>query len=246
MELYLIRHAQSSNNASLLMDPKDRVSDPPLTDIGHLQAQAVGRHLRDGFNPNRIVMAQIALDPDARSLRGFHIDRLYCSPMHRTLQTAFHIQQATGLTPHLWVDIHEHGGLYLEHADERGVVGYPGKTRAEIESEFPGYVLSDGITESGWWTGGMEDITGAYGRAMRVSLDIDKMAQDEPDASIAIVTHGTFIDALIKALLNQLPSRRVWYTHWNTAITHIHFAEDGSRWVRSMNRVDHLTPELIT
>jgi broad specificity phosphatase PhoE len=246
MELYLIRHAQSQNNATLINDPKDRVSDPTLTDIGHLQAQALGRHLREGFNPDRIVDAQVGRDPNARTLRGFQIDRLYCSPMHRTLQTAWHIQQATGLTPHLWVDIHEHGGIFLEYSDERGIIGYPGKSRDEIASEFPGYVLSDAITDKGWWTGGQEDITSAYGRAMRVAEQLGQMAKDEPDGHIAIVTHGTFMAALLKALLNQLPSDALWYSHYNTAITRVDMRPDGFRWVRSMNRVDHLSPDLIT
>ncbi len=246
MELYLIRHAQSQNNASLINDPKDRVFDPSLTELGHLQAQAVGRHLRDGFNPDRIVDAQVGRKPEARSLRGFDIDRLYCSPMHRTLQTAYHIQQATGLTPHLWVDIHEHGGVFLEYDDERGVVGYPGKTRAEIESEFPGYVLSDAITETGWWTGKQEDITTAYGRAIRVAEQLDQMVRDGQFQRVAIVTHGTFMAALLKALLNQLPGHGVWFSHHNTAITRVDMRPEGDRWVRSINRVDHLTPELIT
>jgi 2,3-bisphosphoglycerate-dependent phosphoglycerate mutase len=246
MELYLIRHAQSRNNASLIYDPKDRVSDPELTEIGHQQAQAVGRHLRDGISPDQIVDAQMARDPNATSLRGFNIDKLYCSPMHRTLQTAWHIQQATGLTPHVWVDIHEHGGLFEEYEDERGIVGFPGKTRSEIAAEYPDYVLTDDITDAGWWTGTMEEITAAYGRAIRVAEQLDQMAKEDPKGRIAIVTHGTFMGALIKALLNQLPSDGLWYSHYNTAITRIDIYDNERRWVRSMNRVDHLPPELIT
>jgi 2,3-bisphosphoglycerate-dependent phosphoglycerate mutase len=246
MHLYLIRHAQSQNNATMLSDAKNRVHDPELTELGHRQAEALGRHLREGVNPAAIVDAQFARDANAAQLRGFEIDRLYCSPMHRTLQTAWHIQQATGLAPHLWVDIHEHGGVYVEYEDERGIVSFPGKTRSEIAAEYPGYVLSDDITDAGWWRGGVEPITSAYGRAIRVAEQLDQMAQQEPDARIAIVSHGTFLGALVKALLNQLPSDGLWYSHYNTAITHISIRENGRRWLHSLNRVDHLPPDLIT
>lgn len=246
MQLYLIRHAQSQNNATMLYDEKDRHSDPEITELGHRQAEALGRHLRDGVNPDAIIDAQIARSPSASTLRGFEIDRLYCSPMHRTLQTASHIQRATGLTPHVWVDIHEHGGIYLEYEDERGIVSFPGKTRAEIAAEYPDYVLSDDITEDGWWGGGMESIAAAYGRAIRVAEQLDHMATNEPDVRIAIVTHGTFMAALLKALFNQLPSDGLWYSHFNTAITRVDVHPNKRRWLRALNRVDHLTPDLLT
>ncbi len=246
MELYIIRHGQSTNNATEALNRRDRVSDPPLTEIGHRQAEAVARYLRDGYNADRIADAINRGDPNARSLRGFDIDKLYCSPMHRTLQTARPIADALGLTPHVWVDIHEHGGLFLEHEDERGIVGFPGKTRAEILDEFPGYVLTDDITDEGWWTGTMEDLTTAYGRAIRVAEQLYKEAKATPDERIAIVSHGTFITGLLKALLNTLPSRGQWFSHHNTGMTRVDFLKTGEIHIRYINRVDHLSPELIT
>ena len=74
MELYLIRHGQSANNLrkQALAEPGDspaasapRMADPPLTDLGKLQARLAGEALRE---------------------EG--ITRLYCGPMLRTLQTA--------------------------------------------------------------------------------------------------------------------------------------------------------------
>jgi broad specificity phosphatase PhoE len=246
MELYLIRHAQSTNNAIEFMDPKARVSDPPLTELGHRQARALADYLKSGFNPDLIVERLNKQLPDARDVMGYQFDQLFCSPMHRSLQTTFPIAQALGLTPQVWVEIHEHGGIFLEHEDERGVVGYPGKTRAEILQEFPGYVLTEEITDEGWWTGAMEDITEAYGRAIKIAFDLRKKAQDEPTARVALVSHGTFMAALLKALLNTLPSRNQWFWHYNTAFTRVDFTEDGSVVVRYVNRVHHLTPELVT
>lgn len=245
MELLLIRHAQSTNNASMILNPQDRVYDPPLTDLGHEQARALARHLCEGYNAEAITDALGRRDPNARRKRGFRIDRLYCSPMHRSLLTARYIHETTGLKPRVWVDIHEHGGVYQQFDDERGIVGFPGRTRQEILDEFPTYDVSEQITDQGWWTGAMEDITAAYGRAIRVAQFFHALAEDEPDLRVAIVSHGTFMDALLKALLNQLPSERIWYYHHNTAITRVDLHDSYSA-VRYINRVDHLTSEQIS
>lgn len=246
MELYLIRHAQSTNNASEMLRPGDRVCDPPLTELGHKQAAALARHVKEGVHPERINAALYAFREDARDIRGFELTKLYCSPMHRSLQTAKYISAVTGLTPQVWVDIHEHGGIFLEHPDERGLVGYPGKTRAEILEEFPGYVLTDDITDNGWWTGTRESIHEAYGRALKVADQLREEASQSPDESIAIVSHGTFMSVVIKALLNQLPGQGHWYHHHNTGITLIDFHRDGRLSIRYINRVDHLSAELIS
>ena len=246
MELYLIRHGQSTNNASMVADPKDRVSDPPLTPLGHAQAEALARHLVDGYNPEVIGDVAFASRPGEADPRGFGITKLYCSPMQRSLETTLPISRATGLAPHVWVDIHEHGGIFLEHGDERGVIGYPGLSRSAILEKFPNYVIPETITEAGWWTGGMEDVTIAYGRAMRVAMRFREDAKTQPDERIAIVSHGTFMDALIKSLLNTLPGRDRWFFHYNTAITRIDLRPDGGLYIRYMNRINHLTPDQIT
>ena len=46
MELYIIRHAQSSNNA--LADERERVCDPHLTELGRQQAELLAAHLAAG------------------------------------------------------------------------------------------------------------------------------------------------------------------------------------------------------
>ena len=53
MQLYIIRHAQSVNNA--LDDQRYRVSDPLLTEVGHRQAAMLAEHLAHGagrFTPS--------------------------------------------------------------------------------------------------------------------------------------------------------------------------------------------------
>jgi len=171
---------------------------------------------------------------------------LYCSAMYRALLTAKPIGQALGLSPELWVDIHEHGGIFLDHGPEQGVMGYPGRTRSEILAEFPHYILPDEITAAGWWKPewGKEDWPTCYGRAIRVAHHLRKRAVS--DDHIAMVSHGGFIDVLIKALTQQLPNRQLFYHHYNTAITRVDFREDGTMDIRQINRYDHLPPEMFS
>jgi len=235
MELYLIRHGQSTNNA--LVDSQGRVCDPPLTELGRRQAEIVAQHLASETSLT-------LWEADSRDRRGYGITRLYCSPMWRALQTAQPIGQALGLSPEVWIELHEHGGIFLDYGEAGGIVGYPGKTRLEVLAEFPNYVLPEGLTKQGWWRGGREDRSACYGRAIKVAARLREWTAS--DERIAIVSHGDFQDALLKAFFNQLPGRHVHYHHFNTAITRLGFRSDGHLDVQYVNRVDHLPPELVS
>jgi broad specificity phosphatase PhoE len=244
MELYLIRHGQSTNNA--LTDMNDRTRDPDLTALGRQQAELVAEHLKNGISPE-IVKANGVEDTHASLKRGFGITKLYCSAMHRALQTTQPIGEALDLTPEVWVDIHEKGGIFLDHGEEKGCVGYPGMTRSEILAEFPDYQLPDRITEEGWWNNGCEDWPGCHGRAINVVHQLRHMASNgNGEERIALVSHGGFMDALLKAMCDQLPSKHIWYHHFNTAITRIDFRENDRLSLRYLNRINHLSPELIS
>jgi broad specificity phosphatase PhoE len=238
MELYIIRHAQSTNNA--LTDRADRGCDPPLTALGRGQAEYLAQHLTTEMQ---------RLSPRERGYleRGYGITHLYCSPMWRALQTAQPIGEALGLTPKVWIDIHEWGGIFLDHGEPEGVVGHPGKTRPEILEEFPNYVLPEGIREEGWWAMATEeDRAGAMARAIRVVETLQRRAGDKDDEQIVIVTHAGFGAMLIKAFLNLLPSDDVWFHIRNTSISRIELRTGEPLHVCYLNRVDHLPPEMVT
>lgn len=247
MELYIIRHGQSANNA-VGEDQHLRVQDPELTAIGHRQAQHVADFLQHGINLERLVLIPPET-PERDQPQAFGLTHLYCSAMHRALQTAQPIGTALGLPPHVWLDIHEHGGIYLDQPDG-GVVGYGGRTRSQVMAEFDGYVLPDALTETGWWDvqRGREDMPDAQARAIRVAGELRRRALADSTAAdrVALVTHGTFIDALIKALLHNLPSDRYFHWHYNCAITRIDLLTDGRLIIRYINRVTHLPSALIT
>lgn len=243
MEVYIIRHAQSTNNA--LMDQGRRSQDPDLTEMGQEQAGRVAQFISSGasrdpwFNP-------VTGFSRPHNGRGFGLTHLYTSAMYRALLTTRAIAEACGLRPGVWVALHEHGGIYL---NRDGVdIGHPGMTRREIVSHFPAFVLPDEVTERGWYdtTQGQEPLSRSQGRAIDVAAELRHRAVVDPNARIGLVTHGTFIDGLLKALLNQLPSHHLHYLHYNTGITRLDFSDGEKVMVRYMNRIDHLPPNLIS
>jgi len=243
MELFIIRHGQSTNNVSMIYDAKDREADPPLTELGQKQAAKVAAYLSSAENFDHWVDRK---SEERETMEGFGITRLYCSPMLRTMQTTLPISKALKLQPEVWPDLHEHGGLHLDHGDERGIEGFPGLGRAAMLEQFPGYVLPETITDAGWYdySHGVEDIGGAMARAIRVAASLKARANSQE--RIALVIHGTFADALVKALLNMLPNHDVYFLMYNTGITRIDFRRDGRTVPRFMNRVAHLAPDEVS
>ena len=124
MELYLIRHAQSANNA---LPREDRVEDPPLTETGRQQCA----HLA-------------ACIPELR------LTRLVTSPFLRTLETSKIIKDSVGLTVEVRVELHEQGGCVSGHLPGK-FVGCPGMTAREIRTQFAGFQIAPNIGDQGWW-----------------------------------------------------------------------------------------------
>ncbi|MGE5602634.1 MAG: histidine phosphatase family protein [Nitrososphaerales archaeon] len=239
MELFIIRHGQSTNNA--LPDQSDRVVDPPLTELGLRQAELVAKHLANGIDHET---QAIEGQPADAPLNGMRISRLYCSAMLRALQTAQIVGAALGLQPHVWVDIHEEGGIWLDHGEPAGICGYPGMTRAEIAKQFPECVLPDELAEEGWWRYGREEWTPFLERAARVAAALRQQAAC--DERIALVTHGGFSAYLLRALVNAPMDANVFFHHENTGVTRVRFRADGRVSIRYQNRVDHLPADLVT
>lgn len=246
MEIHIIRHGQSANNA--VMEKSDlRVEDPELTEVGWEQARQTAAFLGNGSNLEDLVRRP-ADAPERRQPHPYHFTHLYTSPMHRTLQTAQPIAAQLGLKPEVWVGLHEHGGIYLER--DGLVMGYGGLTRSQMQQHFPDYVLPPDITEAGWWNpdAGQENIAGAYARAITVALALkERAAQPQhQDDRIILVAHGTFIDCLLKAFAGAAP--REGYYHWlyNGSLTRLDIIDSGAIIMRYTNRVSHLPPELIT
>jgi 2,3-bisphosphoglycerate-dependent phosphoglycerate mutase len=124
MELFLIRHGQSQNNAR---PREERVEDAPLTEIGHQQCA----HL-------------------AEWIPSLKLTQVVCSPFLRTLQTADYVSQSLDLKPEVRIELHEQGGCVSGPVPD-APVGQPGMTRSEIRGQYPRYNIAPDIDEDGWW-----------------------------------------------------------------------------------------------
>ena len=245
MKLFIIRHAQSENNVHEGQDyetyMRNRVVDPSITPLGFKQADRVAQHLAAQEH------AEHAHENDETNT-GYRFTHLFASPMLRCLQTALPISKALNLAPEVWVDIHEQGGMFIGNPRTgENLRFFPGLTRREIESNFAGYRLPEAVADSGWWTGGHEEHAQCEERAQRVADHLRKMALELPEGRVAIVSHGTFSDRLVKALIG-LPTntQKCYFSHYNTAITRVDFWGEGNASVRFTNRTQHLPPELVS
>ena len=240
MELFIIRHGQSGNNA--LANISDRSVDPPLTDLGERQADMLGEYVARGENQE---LSRETTGNTKYELRhGLGITSLFTSPMYRSLQTVLPVSRASGLAPRIWVDIHEEGGMFLNHGGDEGLVGYPGRTRSEILAEFPDYVLPTNFDETGWWNKDHEDPASLLVRATKVSEQLREMAKTED--RVAIITHGAFMNALLNAIFGQISEGHMYYRHHNTAISRFYMDGDGRFEVLYLNSTVHLNPESIS
>ena len=248
MNLWIIRHAESANNylaetAAYHTYVSTRVADPPITPRGEQQAACLAEHIAGSD--------LLEFTRGATHARGYGFTRLVCSPMLRTLQTAAPVGAALGLPLEVWTEIHEHGGIFVGDprrapGTEGAMCSQPGMARAEIQLRFPGVQLPPAVTETGWWRGGYEEEAECVERAGLVAVRLVSLAEQEPDARLALVTHGTFANHLLRALLGVAEEAPMYFSHLNTGITRVEFAADQFRILRYLNRVQHLRPELIS
>lgn len=221
MEFYLIRHGQSTNNRGDL----PRVPDPPLTALGEEQAQRAGE-----------------------SLKGEGITRLYCSPTLRALQTAQIIGDTLELPPHVFVGLHEWGGIF-EEREAQGTVQLPGLTRPEMREICPNVVLPEDVTDNGWWFHEWEGIEAmlqlAHENALAFIAHLKEHHRD-PEERVAAVSHGGSGSSLISALLGLPPN--VDYDRFsqnNTGISKIRMTSERTQ-LRYLNRIAHLPKAAVT
>ena len=221
MNIYFVRHGESTENRGDAPRPY-----PPITELGREQARRAAEALKD---------------------RG--IVRLYCSPMRRNLMTAAFVAEALDLPPHVLPELSEYGGIWPRDFGDGLVQGH-GLTRTEILSICPNAILSEGITDEGWWfhefRGDTPELAAFWeeqvARLWKTLFERHK-ANGE---TIALVGHGRSGSILVSAFLG-LPMERGWtrFGHHNCGITHMQI-RDGHRRIVFANRTCHLTPDMLT
>lgn len=216
--LFLVRHAQSANNAKA---EHERVPDPGLTPLGLQQAQV--------------------LAPAVRELAPSH---LFTSPFLRTLQTTDPIAQALKTIPYVRADIFEQGGCYRGYrVGERDPE--PGMNRAQIEALHPSWKIDPEIDRSGWnKLTEYESREQARLRAHRVRDWLTNT--DWPNGSrIMLVIHADFKIRLLESFLNSNDLEDNLSSVINTAWTELRFAQ-GDWNLENYNIHEHLDRHMIT
>lgn len=247
MELYIIRHAQSANNAlyAATGSSEGREADPPLTELGRRQARALASYLtaeRPGV-----------LEPYAlrQNRGGYYLTHLYTSLMLRAVMTGEAIAEACGLQPVAWPELHERGGLYnVDASGDEIVVQGPG--RDYFARSHPTLILPDEMQDDGWWNRPREELDEALARARAVWEKLLSRHGDTEDR-VALVTHAGFFQSLLATLIEYRELNTdsvshiggIWFTISNASISRIDF--DGSFvGVRYLNRLDFMPSELIS
>lgn len=245
--LYLIRHAQSENN--VIWDgtgdhQPGRVSDPEITETGHQQARVLAEHL-----------AHPQAEPRQHPFAGtpeqhYGLTHVYCSLMTRSVLTAGYIADACGLKPQALPDIFEKHGIY--DVDDEGIMhGRPGPGRDYFSDRFPQLELPAEFNDAGWWNRPVEDEASFLQRMKEVVSRLHHQLHDSDDR-VAMVVHGDFIDQFINELMGVVRHQPNYDSHWvanwtfhNTSVTRIDYLQ-GSHSVIYLNRIDHLSNELVT
>jgi len=245
MHLLLIRHGQSANN---ILEAAHgcgaafntlREHDPPLSSLGQLQAEKLGKHLGAQLQPSKKRV------------------RLLCSSMTRACQTMEPLARALDLRPCVHPDLHEIPGFYLSNPD----LPARGPGRKILEAKFEGYDASS-IPEDGQ---GKETIERAAQRVVAVGELLNGWARttEMEESIVVIVAHCDFLCLLTKHLLNPVASipdsghsvedmftDSFWAMN-NTGINHIVLgvkppvnAYPVNSYLLYFNRTDHLPEEM--
>ncbi|HEX6972383.1 MAG TPA: histidine phosphatase family protein [Limnochordia bacterium] len=202
MDLFLVRHGESESNAKI-SESRDSV----LTPLGAQQAERA-----------------------AEALRAESIERLYCSPQQRALQTAAILCRALGIRPQVWVELSEHGLSGPE-------VGLP---RSVIERRFPDFDLPPSVDEAGWARHWEQESTEELAARMgRVAAEIRNWHAEGVPERAALVIHGGSGTMLLRHLLGISPALDVRFGHTNCGITRLRFEGETVR-VLYLNDQRHL------
>ena len=187
-DLIFVRHGQTTLNAERRMAGW---TDSPLASSGVEQARLVGAHV----------------------VASYPLDRVYCSPLQRTMATARAFADPLGHDLILLDDLRE---MYFGECEALTV--------AEIQARYPDAPRDPGalIDHFFVWPGG-ESLDGFFARVRAV---VRRIVDESPDMRVAVVTHGAVIGTLVAEIVAGDPFRWRKYVPRNCSITEIR-AEGG-------------------
>lgn len=170
----------------------------------------------------------------AAELSRLGLDRVLASPYRRTLLTAHAIARAANAPLEALPDVHEH------HPTAFGA-DWPLMTRSELVVNFPDLALPDSLPDRDWHRPPETDAVVLD----RMSRAIDALERRFPGGTrLAIVTHGSPAGKLVQAFLRAADAAPE-VTIANASITTLEIL-GGKRYVRCVNRTDHLRDVVAT
>ncbi len=242
MQLYFIRHGQSTNNVVYAETGSHvgRVPEPELTELGSRQAEAVANYFAQ--RPTTVPIEERYLDWG--NLLGVGITHLYTSLMVRAVETAQAIASATSVKAVACRELYETGGVTSFCAEKNAWEGLPGNTREYYENRFPELLLPEDWHSEGWYNKPFEE---AHLRAERAARVIARLVDEHSDNKdvVACVTHAGFHDHLVKVILRLRHEGPLLFPLNNCAITRIDWC-NGQPCLVFLNRICHLAEEEVT
>lgn len=242
LQLYFIRHGQSTNNAWWQESDRDnylggREADPDLTEKGHEQVNYLADHLARPLTSEEF---------DSQNRHGVGLTHLYCSLMIRAIKTGQAIAEKTGLDLVAMSDVHETGGMFVGEVQEGEAVfeGVPGPGKSFFETHFPDLIIPEDLSEEGWWNRDKEDRDEYQQRAHRVIQQLLEAHQGH-DHRVGVVMHGGIFARIITGLFD-VKAEDYWFLMNNCAITRVDVEDDGHVRLAYLNKVDFLPDDLVT
>ncbi len=230
-QLLLIRHAQSANNA---LPESQRVSDPGLTPLGSLQAQAL-----------------------ATWLMGYRPTHLYCSGFRRALETTGPIAEKLSLQPTVHYDLFEQGGCYSGYLPNQKAAA-SGMGRGQIRQLFGDWNIDSRISDHGWYHGReLENDDQAIDRANTVAhWIVDELVSSNTHNGRlyrpALIIHADFKAILLESLLSRQQSHAFFANRpyrvaefWNASVTQLTWLDQHWQ-VDFWNSIGHLPADRMT
>jgi broad specificity phosphatase PhoE len=240
VNVILVRHAETSNNnlqmSGQQLTTATRISDVQITRLGQNQSELTSSYLSKIDNVSHVLI----------------------SPMLRTLQTAKPLVDNLGnsIKTEIWLDLFEEGGIFNgTRADH--LQGKPheslqhGLTIDEIKNHLGTdvSVIGEVHNSRGWWKGGFETPPESLSRADTVADRIwDLVKTFDKPATIVIVTHGLFMDSVVRKFLSFPTNRETvpfFALNCGFHILHLH-TETGRVAVACLNGTPHLPADLRT
>lgn len=221
MELYLVRHAESENNA---LPTYQRVPDPDLTAVGRLQAQ----HL-------------------SHWLTSLKWDHFITSPFRRTIKTTLPVMQYNAGKVEIWHEVFERGGCFSGY-HEGNFAGQPGMGRSELVRllgrEAERCLIAESIDEAGWWNQPhRESDQEAWQRALQINQKLVQRYQR--NEVVVMLIHADLKRLMLADMLQQRCDVIGLGALRNCGITKVNYQQQ--QWqLDYFNSVTHMPAKLIT